>query len=537
MQEPKVKYKNIFFFLVILGMVMLSMLILNRVYVHFSFNPQKANEVLHLSKQELSEYNPETNWFHADTTDIIRLPNKVELRLIQKAYLEAWNALNISIHESNITLLSDYFGVNLLPQLIDNLSSEHKFIYEQLDLTHNIELHQLSLDRSFVAFTDCNIRVLRRIATKNTKEAFSQTQDTLAIQVIMEFKDGRYRITQWVPTPTVNCKPTPIIPSSFSINALNAAQTIYFDPKWKDDVFWSQRDGNIEHALDLLTNAQFNTLIVPLSYTALGGQFPSDTTLYRFEQLHTMAAARQLKLMFQLFNNVQDIDYQQINKHRHFIKQYALTNKLSNKAFLLDPPLEELIHTFGKEKTQTWLKLMTEHLHTYFSTSAIGVRNEILAQFPDLQKEVQFNLKACPEQVSNRNQADDHLPLLYDCSGTTSWNAKLYPNGGSDFAQYQYLKNLLAAKAKADLIYCHFSDREQPSRLRHILDYGKLRSRYTDGLVDINGKEKPALLAFLGKTYEARNIWDKYPNLDFYLLMLCLFLIISTYIYFKLEKK
>jgi len=136
----------------------------------------------------LDDHNPEIQWL-PDDSDIQGEMNQYLRKEITQGYSDAWGILNLSMKAGRDLGLEENFSEHQSEILREDLNKRNQIIRD--DLSHNLKLHFLSLDKQVISFSD--IQMISQLSLMD-EERIVEMVDTSAYQVIMLLNDGKWRV-------------------------------------------------------------------------------------------------------------------------------------------------------------------------------------------------------------------------------------------------------------------------------------------------------------------------------------------------------
>ncbi len=181
------------FYLSILSLIVLSLFVysLATLISYFHSSTAELNKY-DLGLNQLAEHQPMVTWL-PDNADLRGEINPYIRSDIEKAYVDAWGILNLSILNQTDLGLNENWSDRKTEQLRQALSSEN--IIDRKDLHHNIKLHFISLDKQVVSFTDERVATKTKVKWQGQETIYTDTSD---YKVLMTLDDGKWRVNKMV---------------------------------------------------------------------------------------------------------------------------------------------------------------------------------------------------------------------------------------------------------------------------------------------------------------------------------------------------
>ncbi len=253
------------------------------------------NEYNHSKKSSFAK----VNWYNDQGTLYGDIDKYLKANIIE-SYLDVWDLINYGIKTKDAYGYEDLFEPKLAKQLMEFVPSNKDFMLERQNLEHNIHFNFLSIDRSMISFTDERIIIASQHIDGKRKSIIKY--DTLAVQVLMNLIDGRWKIYKFKSIDPVH--EVEIAKSREPLKLQNDIVGINYYPRanpWHE--MWSKfsidttvRDFKIIKELD------YNTIRIFIPYSTFGGGNVTDEMLVNLERLLDIADENHLKIMPTLFD-------------------------------------------------------------------------------------------------------------------------------------------------------------------------------------------------------------------------------------------
>ncbi len=333
---------------------------LSCLYSYFNTGASKK-DIYHADVAYFEEVQPHVTWIN-DDNNIEGTINPYIRRDIAKAYTSAIRALDISQKLDEDVALKEHFTLPLAHKIRTSLDTNHLVDFERVHLTHTLQLHLLSLDKSVVSFTDVQSRIKKKVSG-------NYIDDLTVYHINMILVDGRWRIDALEKTtPT---KTLPEFNKTQLHEKLILAKGINYYPSatpWR--AFWTEYDTVIiEKDLAIIKDLGFKTVRFFIPFKIFGGGNVDPLMLEKMDHLVAAAKAQNIYLIPTLFDFPigYELDkYPMYDRHleilltRYDKVEQVLYWDLKNEANL---DFEHL----GKEQTMEWLSFIIERAKIYSS--------------------------------------------------------------------------------------------------------------------------------------------------------------------------
>ena len=133
------------------------MIVVSQLFAYFSKGEDQLGKFSQTFNNQIV-HQPEINW-NVETNEKSALVESQDQDIINEAYKRAWYFLNRSMTEQKDIALADHFSDSLRQEILKQIN-QSEYRVEQVDLSHNIQLHLLSYDKQLVAFKDLYVPCL-----------------------------------------------------------------------------------------------------------------------------------------------------------------------------------------------------------------------------------------------------------------------------------------------------------------------------------------------------------------------------------------
>lgn len=506
-------------------------------YYHQGANPTSALNIVPNVPPDLSV---KLNW-QPDDADTGRSLEPAARTDIQSAYLRAWLQWNISLLKQRPYGLETYFVGPALANINAevNALAVRKWLVEQADMAHSLQLHFYSADGSIVSFTDWNADVVTIVHDKGGAVLF--TGESVAVyQVVMFLEDGNWRVRHWVQasnTP-VNTLTQPLHTLQGFVGIDRTHDTLMLDKRpyniaginyypqatpW--NLFWPKynptvidADFTIIHALGL------NVIRIFIPFDQFGGAHVADiastptaststslTTVVqdpmnKLADLLKRASLHNLRVIVTLFDFHSDYTLLHWPAADRYLE--ALLTRFRNDPAILAWDLknepDQDYRTAGKYLVDNWLlhiaylarQYDSYHLLTIGWSSAQAAHTYI----PSIDF-VSFHYYAPAADFARTyallQAAVPRQPIVLGEFGLPTWNSFFFPNGHSEAEQTTYYADILRAlrtsKNAGYIAWTLYDFPAVPSVVAGAMPWQTGPQKYM-GVLFSNGKPKPAAL-------------------------------------------
>ncbi len=324
---------------------------------------QQSIYEIELKKDRFYQHTPEVDWSEDSAESIVKL-NDYERKYFESTYIKAWHCLNTSIKHQCTDCLHDYFGEILIEKIKSNLEEHDEFEAEQVDLSHQLKLNQMTLDRQVISLSDENVRLLKYLSTPKGK-LISKKDEISSFDLIFRREDGRWKIIHWVektskPMTTefeyldsVRTKQVEVIKNIRGVNYYPS------DFPWKE--FWKNFNKvDLQKDLDRIKELNLNSLRIFVPYELFGGGHPDEHRLHDLEILLNLCYSNELKVILTLFDFPVGFDLANYSAYRKHLK--IILNRFKDHEAIVswnlknEPDID--YQYYDKERVDDWLNFI-----------------------------------------------------------------------------------------------------------------------------------------------------------------------------------
>lgn len=322
------------------------------------------NEKL-MSQDRFYQHTPDVVWLEDSPESVVHL-DKYELQNFESTYTKAWYCLNTSIKQKNTECLHDYFGEILIEKIKSSLNEQVEFEIEQVDLSHQLKLNQMTLDRQVISLTDSNVRMLKHLYSPKGK-IISKTDESSSFDLVFRREDGRWKIIHWVEkTEKLMRKSGELVNTlfrshEFSIQAIRGVNYYPSDFPWKE--FWRNFDKvNLQEDLNRIKDLNLNSLRIFIPYEIFGGGHPDENRLQDLETLLDLCEANELKVILTLFDFPVGFDLANYPAYRKHLK--IILNRFKDHPAIVswnlknEPDID--YQYYDTERVKDWLAFIVD---------------------------------------------------------------------------------------------------------------------------------------------------------------------------------
>jgi len=311
---------------IVLLILAVAFALLGKTLAYFKTGAEDSK--LHLINTDvLSDHNPKVTWLDDKVIDG-RVINEYIRKDLEEAYVQAWHVANLSLANQNGDHLQDCFADKALAWITKEVKDSDNLILHQIDLIHNLQLHHFTLDNQLAAFSDRNVRVIKRIKDKSGILIYEE-EKYYDYDVVMTLDDGRWRIKHLVKKIIEDPEDSIVLAKDQKmLSKLEFIRGVNYYPAgtpWFD--FWDKYDEQgVQKDLALAKKSGFNTTRIFVQYEVFGGAKVKQEMLDKLESFLDISEKLRLKVVVTLFD---------------FPKSYALSNYTNT-----DRHLEKILSRF-----------------------------------------------------------------------------------------------------------------------------------------------------------------------------------------------
>ncbi|NTW00744.1 MAG: cellulase family glycosylhydrolase [Oscillochloris sp.] len=464
--------------------------------------------VLNIVPNRPPELNVALAW-EADDADTGRVIASYTRSQVEATYVRSWLQWNLSYLKGEPHGLKTYFTGPALAEVSAAVQRAHAdgLSVEQVDTTHNLQLHFYSADGAVISFTDHNTLVAQ-VIRDSSGTILTAVETRADYDVVMLLEDGLWHVRHWVRRTAA--EPRTALPAFTGLSLrigtapYHIAGMNYYPQNTPWDTFWPQYNAAvIDRDLSRMKGLGLNTIRIFVPYEQFGGPNVDKELISRLEDLLDRAEAQGLKVIVTLFDFRADyslLHWPDADRHLETL----LTHFREHPAILAwdlknEPDLDD--DAAGSQSVDAWLSHLITLARSYdpdhFLT--IGWSNSIAAQrLADQVDIVQFHYYA-PVGVFASSYAElraavPHKPLLLGEFGLPTWNS-VFPHGHTEAEQADYYAALLAALRASDasgyVAWTLYDFTNVPATVAGRWPWQTGPQRHL-GVLRANGEEKPA---------------------------------------------
>ncbi len=208
---------------------------------------------------------------------------------IQQAYLKAWQLKNLKPGSYEVLKNNEHLDERVLKRIYDSGSSSLNI--QTVDLSHDIHLNFISIDRSIISFMDKNVHVVTRV--KSADNSITYFEEVNDYEVLMRLTDGVWKIENMHQRSSEEKELAPV---EEHFMEMGQRRGINYYPKatpWR--AFWPQYDSLVvENDLQLVNDLGYDHIRFFIPFEEIGG---ADIQPSFFENMdHLIATAHSLNL-------------------------------------------------------------------------------------------------------------------------------------------------------------------------------------------------------------------------------------------------
>ena len=416
------------------GVYFLSML-----FTYFNTGADTA-DIYHADAVYFDKAKPAVSW----TSDDLNVEGEINPYVrkdIENAYAQSMRALNLSQSLDENIALKEHFTVPLLKKIKSQLDTTHLLDYTKVNLSHTLQLHFISLDKSVVSFTDVS-----SIVKKKINEEYIDVLE--AYHVNMTLVDGRWRIDALENTAPIEVEQERNIPK-VNQEIISQVGINYYPTATPWRTFWTEYEQDtIEEDFVLIEELGFNNVRFFIPFEVFGGGVIDLTMIEKMDHLVQTAALNKINLIPTLFDF--PIGYE-LDKYPMYDRQLEFLLKRYDKAESIvlwdlknEPNLD--FEYLGKEPTMQWLAFIIDRARTYSSKPiTLGWSDAQYADiFCDQLDVISFHFYKDPSDLSDLiNAVKDACtkPIIVSEYGLSTYSG-IWPGGFSEEEQYAYHKEV-----------------------------------------------------------------------------------------------
>jgi len=349
---------------VVLAMVFAA---LGKVVAYFKTGADNG-EIYVINTNILKDHHPKINWEEDQIVDG-RIVNEYIRSDLEKAYTEAWYVVNMSFANKDDSHLQDYFAGKALDWIRQEVSDSSEYIIHQTELNHNLQLHHFTLDNQLAAFSDKDVKVMRKVVDAEGEVVYEE-EGVFDYDVVMILGDGRWRIKHLV--KRIKSDESLLVTKAKDVKMLaklNQMKGVNYYPvatPWFD--FWENYSADTtKQDLSLAKSLGFNTVRIFLQYEVFGGEEVKEEMLSKLKSFLDIAQNQKIKVIVTLFDfpkSYELIHYSSTDRHLEKI----LTRFKNHKAILAwdlknEPDLD--FNNYGEQVVTDWISFAIKRARKY----------------------------------------------------------------------------------------------------------------------------------------------------------------------------
>ncbi|WP_343692116.1 glycoside hydrolase family 2 TIM barrel-domain containing protein [Chitinophaga sp.] len=516
MRLRHLKYYRIYFSIVALFILVSGIGALAKVWAYFNKGADRST-ALNLQQLGNTNFIQDVTWL--PSIDFRGRPpadyNRAE---IMQAYLGSWVQQEISYLTGDTNRLKDYYTTALLPGIkkgIKGLQEKH-ILVQQVDLDHHVKMKFFSRDGQIAAFSDDEVKVVRRVYDKKAKRIIASNIETRGYDVVMLLEDDRWKISAIEQKRPVRFQSEDTLKPAFEGMVvvkgrdfmLNGQPFLphginYYPQKtpWTD--FWPSFDtSTVRKDFSIIRDLGFNVVRVFVNYADFNGGNVNPLRITQLKELLNLAERYQLKVIITLFDFIGDYGLMNYPAMEQQLK-LVLTVFRGHKAIMAwdlknEPDLD--YNDWSKKNINDWLewvagmakKLDPNHLVT------IGwAHPENATAFASELDFISFHSYRSPSQleadVITLRKNVTGKPLVLEEYGMPTYRGMWAPFGANETKQANYFREvqkILDRYNIPSLVWTLYDFTHAPEAV-----VGKLPWRRTPqshfGILRENGTRKP----------------------------------------------
>jgi Cellulase (glycosyl hydrolase family 5) len=439
---------------------------------------------------------------------------------VQSAYLRAWLQWNLSYMKGAPYGLQTYFTGQALADASGAViaAASGKYVVEQADMNHQLQLHFFSADGSVVSFTDHNVDVAQIISTPKGVVAYAG-ETVATYDVVMLLEDGNWRVRHWVrvsatPIDTAPAAPARQLPGI--VSRLGTALMLDGKPYAIDGVnyypqatpwhlFWSHCSHDVTDAdFARIAALGLNTVRIFVPYDDVGGPNVQGPALDHLADLLRTADRHHLKVVVTLFDFWSGYSLLAWpGGDRYLIT--LLTRFRDDPAILAwdlknEPDLDYAANTKGRVQAWlahvAWLARQTDphHLIT-IGWSTPQAADALVSDVDFVTFHYYAAASALQQSYAALRASAPNRPIVLGEYGLSTWDSLFVPFGHSEGDQQAYYADVLTAIRRTDsagtLAWTLYDFSKVPADIAGRWFWkSDPQGRY--GLLNVDGTPKPA---------------------------------------------
>ena len=442
----------------------------------FFLSGADQSQSLNIAPDYFLEHSPKLEWLGKSQHVGNDLDTANQLA-IQAAYLRAWRNRNLSVSSRDSLILEKSYGDTLQQRMFRLIGMQRKQeVFQQVDLTHTLDLQLFSEDRQIIAFTDRGVRMKKMIWKEKSHELLYAAMQEADFEVLMTLDDGWWRIRHMVRKPPTRIPPLPISPcegdfvyvkegkfwNSRGPLILKGVNYYPSETPWMD--FWEDLDLNIiERDFQLIRDLGLNTIRIFIPFSDFGKGHVKEEKLQQLSLVLQFARLYNLKVIVTLFDFLPTYSLQEYSQTDRQLET-ILTRFREDDTILAwdiknEPNLDFKNH--GKIQVMDWLEFMVEQARAYDPYHLLTIGWSDTESGPLLAAELDFvsfhfyhPIQQLAPELQALKAAVPNKPLVLEEFGLPTHSSWWLPGGHTEYDQaIHYRKVFEALKAEGDISY------------------------------------------------------------------------------------
>ncbi len=533
MRSKFVTYYKILIHLILLAIIGLIVLFAYQVFTDENLSNQRASN-LGLHPDRFYQHTPEMSWAK-DQARLEGIMTSHDKRIIEDTYKKAWFCLNNVVANQNSLCLHEYFGDELREKIINGFDPELES--QQVDLSHQLQFNQVTLDRQVISISDLNVEILEN---NKVKGQWVKTKSKKSIDLMMQLQDDRWKITDWV---ELRNETTEVADSNLVINKdlqrLSEMKGVNYYPSefpWRK--FWLNFDSpTIAEDFKNAKASSFNTIRVFIPYEIFGGGHPDELRMNELKDLLNLAHEESLNVIVTLFDFPVGFDllhYPAYQKHlRTILNRFKDHPAVLSWCLKNEPDIDYEYH--DPQLVNDWLQFILNEAKEIAPESIFTIGwayPESASYLSEKVDYVSFHYYRDADQFEKdikelKASVEDKLIILEEF-GKSSYSSFWFPFSSSEKLQAHYLFEIYQLAEENDIptvLWCLNDFQAAPSDVFGWKPWIK-KPQTQFGVYDIEGQLK---LKNIGESQDLPKLtWKDHFQIAwiFYLILFALFIFI-----------
>lgn len=465
------------FYSVVKAIILLAILIvvcsLCAKIVAYYKKPPLSDKAIQIDPVFFKDVHTELSWLNYIAKGISL--NEYLRKEIAEDYLKAWQLKNLHTDISGLSN-TNYLDERIVEKSQNLHVADQLDNAKQIDLSHHLDLHFISLDRSIVSFTDKEVSLLSRIEYKDG--SISYFRDTCQFEVLMRLTDGSWKIENL--HILEERKHDESIKSELEVNSeIASMKGINYYPSetpWR--LFWEMYDDQLVHQdLKRISDLGFTMVRFFVPFTEVGGAEVSNSFLYKMDSFIAEANRLNLKVVPCLFDFPVGFSMDQFAEYNKYLKTIVKRYADEECVLMWDLKNEADIDFNYHEKADVmaWLKYIIHQTKKYDPDTPVTIgwahynNAHILAEELDVVSfhyyldESEFNmaLKEVRKKLKNNK-------IIFVSEFGKSTKPIMNPFANQEKQQANYLtkmESIMESNRVASAIWCLYDYTDAPSNV------------------------------------------------------------------------